>query len=298
MDILTSITTDQLPGKPIAHAAEQIQVLSTVVQEMITLPSISPTASPADMQHWPISPLEMRQWTELLIALAGSNNFSSLGTATKSAVRDALGRFISFVGIHARSNPDTELLLLDLYESLTALSAPELQSCFLGINKSQLLRRLEQRMQSSLSSASPSVSPDEVKLFGRLATESLSESGLSPTQLGGSINAALGTLAQVARLAQTQSSLAPPTSDAYAALLQVDVPNQVFCQPGSLLRLSAVDVLNRTARMMAVTHQQSVPSEVLSALSANLPQLIFNDYFLGDRVEAARTYVELLYALC
>jgi hypothetical protein len=81
----------------------------------------------ADMQHWPISPLEMRQWTELLIALTGSNKFSSLDKATKSAVRDALGKFISFVGIHARSNPDAELFLLDLYESIAALSAPELQ---------------------------------------------------------------------------------------------------------------------------------------------------------------------------
>src|SRR5438132_7959412 len=66
-----------LHSKPIAHAAEQIQVLSTVVQEMITLPSISPTASATDMQHWPVSPLEMRQWTGLLIALIGSTNFSS-----------------------------------------------------------------------------------------------------------------------------------------------------------------------------------------------------------------------------
>src|SRR5947209_19568303 len=142
MNILTSINTKQLPSEPIALVAEQIQVLSAVVQEMIALPSISPTASAADMQHWPISPLEMRQWTELLIALTGSNNFSSLDKATRSAVRVALGRFISFVDINARSNPDRELFLLDLYESITALSAPELlQSCFLGINKSKLLRR-------------------------------------------------------------------------------------------------------------------------------------------------------------
>jgi hypothetical protein len=180
INIVTSITTNQVPSKPIALVAEQIQVLSAVVQEMIRLPSISPTASVADMQHWPISPLEMQQWTERLIALTGSTNFSSLDEATKSAVRVALGRFISFVGIHARSNPDAEYLLLDLYERIIALSPPELQSCFSGVNKAKLFRRVEQRIDTSLSSGSPGIAPVEVQAFGDLASEGLSLREVGP----------------------------------------------------------------------------------------------------------------------
>jgi len=43
VNIASSITTNQLQGKPIALVAEQIQVFCTLVQEMIALPSISPT---------------------------------------------------------------------------------------------------------------------------------------------------------------------------------------------------------------------------------------------------------------
>ena len=298
MDIFTSIHTNQLPSKPIANAAEQIQVLSIVVQEMLTLSSISPTASAADIQHWPISPFEMRQWTEILIALNGSNKFSSLDKATKSAVRDALGRFISFVGINARSNPDAEHFLLDLYESIIALSAPELQSCFLGINKSKLFRRLGQRMQIALSGTTPNVSPDDVRNFVVLAAEGLSEWDLPKTEERNRAEALLATLGQVARLGETQPSLATATADAYALLLQMDVENEHIRRPDAVLRLRAVEELNRTARMMAVTHQQSVPSEVMSVLGDNLLELIGNKNLSAERrVAAGHTYVELLGAI-
>lgn len=303
MNILTSITTDQLPGKPIAHGAEQIQLLSTVVQEMLALPSISPTASAADMQHWPVSPLEMRQWTELLIALAGSNNFSSLDQATKSAVREALGRFISFVGIHARSDPDTELFLLDLYESITALSAPELESCFLGMNKSKLLRRLEQRIQSSLSSASPSVSPDEVKLFGQLAAEGLSATEIPQAQeLEDRTNDVLAILEQAARLGETQPALAVATAEALTALLEMRGQNRNLRHRDAVLRLRTVDDLTRTAWTSAVTHQRDVPVNILAVIGNNMLDVLAThhvDYLLSfeDRLAAAGRYVQLLDAV-
>src|SRR5947209_13457272 len=82
INIVTSINTHQLPSKPIALVAEQLQVLSAVVQEMIALPSISPTASTADMQRWPISLLEMRQWNRAQFGktdlFARLNDWSSL----------------------------------------------------------------------------------------------------------------------------------------------------------------------------------------------------------------------------
>lgn len=300
MNIITSITTNQLPSKPTANVAEQIQVLSAVVQEMIRFPSISPTASAADVQRWPISPLEMRQWTELLIALTGSHNFSSLDKATRSAVRDALGRFISFAGIHARSDPDAELLLLDLYESITALSAPELQSCFLGINKSNLLRRLGQRMQSSLSSASPSVSPDEVKLFGQLAAEGLSATEIpQPQQLKDRTNDALTILERTAKLGETQPALAVATAEALTALLEMRVQNQGMRQHDAVLRLRAVNDLTRAAWTSAVTHQRDVPGRELSVIGGNMLDLLANEYFLSpqDRLAAALRYVQVLDAI-
>lgn len=296
MNILTSITMDQLPGKPIAHAAEQIQVLSTVVQEMIALPSISPTSSAAAMQHWPISSLEMRQWTELLIALAGRNNFSSLDEATKSAVREALGRFISFIGIHARSNPDTELFLLDLYVSITALSAPELESCFLGIDKSQLLRRLGQRMQNSLSSASPSVSPDEVKLFGQLAAEGLSAIEIpQPQELRDRTDDALTILEQAARLGETQPALAVATAEALTALLEMRVPNQEFRTGTAVIRLRAVNDLIHTAWTSVVIHQRDVPDRVLTVIGRDVPDLLSWKSYLypQERFTATWRYVGL-----
>ncbi len=297
MNILISINTNQLPSKPKPLVTEQIQVLSTVVQEMIRFPSISPTASAADMQHWPISPLEMRQWTARLIALNGSNNFSSLDKATKSAVRDALGRFSSFIGINARSNPDTELVLLDLYVSITGLFAPELESCFLGINKSKLLSRLGQRMQSSLSSSFPSVSPNEVKLFGQLAAEGLSAIEIpQPQELKDRTDDVLTILEQAARLGETQPALAVATAEALTALLEMGVPNREFRTGRAVIRLRAVNGVINAAWTSVVIHQRDVPDRVLTVIGRDIPDLLdYHSYlYPQERFTAAWRFVQLL----
>lgn len=138
----------------------------------------------------------------------------------------------------------------------------------------------------------------DVRQFVALVASSISEWELPPAEVRNCTEAILQTLEQGERLGETQPSLAAATADAYALLLQMDVENRYITQPDSILRLRAIEGLNRTARMMAVIYQQSVPSEMLSILGTNLPWLIGNENLPPrSRVEAGRTYVELLSAI-
>ena len=303
VNILISINTNHLSRKPEALVTEQIQVLSTVVQEMITLPSISQTASAADMQHWPISPLEMQQWTELLVALTGSNKFSSFDEATKNAVRVALRRFISFVGINARSNPDAERVLLNLYENITVLSVPELQNCFLGVNKGMLLRRVEQRIQHSLSNTSPRITPAEVQMFGDLASEELTLSKVGPT-LEGRTRETIKVLEKIQRLGETDVPLNEAIVEAYTTLLSQSTSDNKYLQhPKAELRMDVAANLVQAALVMARLSDLSAKETADSLLAAfavlsqSLSAMVPSNYPQRLSFAAVNAYADLMHEI-
>ena len=152
-------------------------------------------------------------------------------------------------------------------------------------------------MQRSLSSASPSVSPNEVKLFGQLAAEGLSATEIpQPQELTDRTEDVLTILEQAARLGETQPALAVATTEALAALLEMRVPNQEFRTAKAVIRLRAVDDLIRTAWTSAVIHQREVPDRVLTVIGANMPGLLsYQSHLLpSERFAASKRYVELL----